>query len=54
MEVDITGLEFMDKEVYNVCLALVAIVDEECCMYHHEKEVEWAEAYIKAYEEYTS
>lgn len=54
MEIDITGLEFMSKEVYEVCNALVGICDTEGCDYGFGEECDWAEAYIKAYEEYTS
>ena len=53
-EIDVTGLEFMSKEVYMVCKKLIAITDFECCFYGTTEEVEWAQAYVKAYEEYTS
>ena len=48
---DATGLEFMAEEVYKVCLVLIYIVDRECCCYHHDEEVDWAEAFIVSYEE---
>lgn len=49
---DVSGLEFMTEEVYNVCLALIDIIEQECCYYHHDKEIEWAKAFIVLYEYY--
>lgn len=54
MEIDINEFEPMIKEVYMVCKKLIAITDFECCFYGTTEEVEWAQAYVKAYEEYTS
>ena len=54
MEINITEFEPMIKEVYMVCKKLIAITDFECCFYGTTEEVEWAQAYVKAYEEYTS
>lgn len=54
MEGDISELIPMNKEIYMVCKKLIAITDFECCFYGTTEEVEWAQAYVKAYEEYTS
>ena len=43
--------ETLMKEIYDICVALVAIVDTEGCTYGFDTEVEKAEKYIKAYEE---
>ena len=47
---DATGLEFMGEEVFNVCDALIDIIERECCYYNHEKEIEWARAFMVSYE----
>lgn len=39
------------KDIYDICCALVAIVDIECCSYGFGYEVKMADTYIKAYEE---
>lgn len=43
--------ETLMKEIYDICVALVVIVDTECCTYGFDAEVEKAEDYIKSYEE---
>jgi len=43
--------EMLMKEIYDICAALVAIVDTECCTYGFDDEVKMAEDYIKGYEE---
>lgn len=48
---DISGLEFMTEEVYNLCKVLIDIVDEEGCSYGHDEEIDWAEAFIVSYED---
>lgn len=37
--------------IYAICNALVVIVDQECCTYGFDEEVDMAELYIKRYEE---
>lgn len=37
--------------VYRICIALVSIVDQECCAYGFKDEIEMAEEYIRSYEE---
>ena len=49
---DVSGLEFMTDEVYAVCMALIDIVEQECCYYHHDKEIEWADAFITSYDHF--
>lgn len=43
--------EEMEKSIYDICEALTAIVDLECCTYGFNDAVSIARAYIKAYEE---
>lgn len=43
--------EMLKKNIYDICIALVAIVDTECCTYGFDTEVKMAEDYIKDYEE---
>lgn len=43
--------EEMMKSIYDICEALTAIVDLECCTYGFNDAVKMARDYIKAYEE---
>ncbi len=43
--------EEMEKSIYDICEALIAIVDLECCTYGFNDAVKMAEDYMKAYEE---
>ena len=43
--------EMLKKEIYDICTALVAIVDDEGCTYGFDDEVKMAEDYIKGYKE---
>lgn len=36
--------------VYRICIALVSIIDHECCAYGFKDEIEMAEEYIQSYE----
>lgn len=43
--------EILQKQIYTICEALIAIVDLECCTYGFNDAVKMAEDYMKAYEE---
>ena len=43
--------ESLLEGVYRICIALVSIVDHECCAYGFKDEIEMAESYIRSYEE---
>lgn len=43
--------EMLMKEIYDICYALVAIVDDEGNTYGFDTEVKMAEDYIKEYKE---
>ena len=49
---DVSGLEFMTDEVYELCKSLIYIVDWEGCTYDQDESVKWAEAFITSYEHY--